>query len=309
MSYSLLLLAILLLSLLILRIIPRRPLHEFFADLKTDPDVQKWMDFQNKEYCPLWNDLMEIAMKNDQADALAEETPPNMEDYSKKVETKVPEKKQLFAADTSKKPLPKIPEEKPLNMADKSKKLAEYSKKVQDDLNKKNGTAITFVVCSPITPEMSFKTLLQLVPEGPQNYLDSLNMINTKMADAIQQVNAALANEGFTPFKREFEYVDNPDTTTTYTSTDGTNITFTTKPKTPEEQKQEADQEQIILVRIKAILKELDKIRAEMKRAIQQKAQLEEIKKKGEDGSLYTSDGSKPSAKEYGPANGRLFFN
>jgi len=193
---------------------------------------------------------------------------------------------------------------------DQQLNLADYSKKVQNDWNKEKNTNITFVLCTtPITADMPMKTLLTLVPEGPQNYLDSLNMINAKMADAIQQVNAALANEGFTPFKREFEYVDNPDTTTTYTSTDGTNITFTTKPKTPEEQKQEADQEQIILVRIKAILKDLDKIRGEMKKAIQQKAQLDEIKKKGEDGSLYSKDGTVPKAKNYGPANGRLFFN
>jgi hypothetical protein len=156
---------------------------------------------------------------------------------------------------------------------------------------------------------MSLKTLLQLVPEGSQNYLDSLSFMNDKMADAIQQVNAALANEGFTPFKREFEYKDNPDTTTTYTSTDGTNITFTTKPKTPEEQKEEALQQPILQNRIKTILQNLDKIRAEMKKARQQKAQLDEIKKKGEDGSLYSSDGTVPKAKEYGPANGRLFYN
>ena len=264
MPYSLLLgILFLFLFLLLLRIIPRRPLHEFFADLKTDPDIQTWIDFQNKEYCPLWNDLMEIAMKNDQAD---------------------------------------IPKDQQLN-------LANYSKKVQSTWNEEKNTNITFVPCTtPITADMPMKTLLQLVPEGSQNYLDSLNMINTKMADAIQKVNAALANEGFTPFKREFEYVDNPDTTTTYTSTDGTNITFTTKPKTPEEQKAEANQQQFLLSRIKAIVQDLDNIRAEMKKARQQKAQLDEIKKKGEDGSLYSSDGTVPNAKEYGPANGRLFY-
>jgi hypothetical protein len=262
MSYSLLLVAILLLSLLILRIIPQKPLREFFADFKTDPDIQTWIDFQNKEYCPFWTDLMEIASKNDQADK--------------------PKDQQLT--------------------------LADYSKTVQNTWNKDNNTNITFVLCSPITADMPLTTLLQLVPEGPQNYLDSLNVLTTKMANAIHQVNAALKNEGFTPFKREFEYVDNPDTTTTYTSTDGTNITFTTKPKTPEEQKQEADQQQLLLQRIKAILKELDKIREQMKKARQQKAQLEEIKKKGEDGSLYSKDGTVPKAKSYGPPNGRLFY-
>jgi hypothetical protein len=40
-----------------------------------------------------------------------------------------------------------------------------------------------------------------------------------------------------------------------------------------------------------------------------QKAQLEEIKRKAEDGSLYSKQGTVPAAKEYGPANGRLFFN
>ena len=296
MSYSLLLLAILLLSLLILRIIhlPRRPLLELFADLKTDPDIQTWMDFQNKEYCPLWNDLMEIAMKNDQAEISDQPLNPDTSSKKPSINELMEIAKKNEQVNTPKDPL----------------KIANYSKKVQNDWNKEKNTNITFVLCStPITADMPMKTLLTLVPEGPQNYLDSLNMINTKMADAIQQVNAALANEGFTPFKREFEYVDNPDTTTTYTSTDGTNITFTTKPKTPEEQKQEADQEQIILVRIKAILKDLDKIRGEMKKAIQQKAQLDEIKKKGEDGSLYSKDGTIPTAKNYGPANGRLFFN
>ena len=265
MPYSLLLgILFLFLFLLLLRIIPRRPLHEFFADLKTDPEVQIWIDFQNKEYCPLWNDLMEIAMKNDQAD---------------------------------------IPKDQQLN-------LANYSKKVQSTWNKEKNTNITFVPCTtPITADMPMKTLLQLVPEGPQNYLDSLKFMNDKMADAIQKVNAALKNEGFTPFKREFEYVDNPDTTTTYTSTDGTNITFTTNPKTPEERKVEANQQQFLLTRIKAIVQDLDKIRAEMKKAKQQRAQLDEIKKKGEDGSLYSSDGSVPKAKSYGPPNGRLFYN
>jgi len=270
MPYSLLLgILFLFLFLLLLRIIPRRPLHEFFADLKTDSDFQKWMDFQNKEYCPLWNDLMEIASKNDQADK---------------------------------------PKDQQLNLAD-------YSKKVQDDWNKGltivlKKPPITFVLCNtPITPDIPIKTLLQLVPEGPQNYLDSLNVLNTKMADAIQKVKDALKNEGFTPFKREFEYVDNPDTTTTYTSTDGTNITFTTNPKTPEEQKEEANQQQFLLSRIKAIVQDLDKIRAEMKRAKDQQATLDEIKKKAEDGSLYSSDGSIPKAKSYGPPNGRLFYN
>jgi hypothetical protein len=41
----------------------------------------------------------------------------------------------------------------------------------------------------------------------------------------------------------------------------------------------------------------------------QQKALLEEIKKKSEDGSLYSKEGTVPAAKEYGPAHGRLFFN
>jgi len=271
MSYSLLLVALLLLSLLLLRIIhlPRRPLLEFFADFKTDPDFQTWMDFQNKEYCPLWNELMETASKNDQADK---------------------------------------PKDQQLNLAD-------YSKKVQDDWNRLltivlKKPPITFVLCNiPITIDIPIKTLLQLVPEGPQNYLDSLNVLNTKMADAIQKVKDALKNEGFTPFKREFEYVDNPDTTTTYTSTDGTNITFTTDPKTPEERKIEANQQQFLLARIKAIVQNLDTIRAEMKKAKQQRAQLDEIKKKAEDGSLYSKDGSVPKAKSYGPPNGRLFYN
>jgi len=268
MPYSLLLgILFLFLFLLLLRIIPQKPLYEFFADLKSDPDFQAWMDFQNKEYCPLWNDLMETASKNDQGDK---------------------------------------PKDQQLNLAD-------YSKKVQDDLNKTLTLAkkpnVTFVLCSPITPDWPMKSLLQLVPEGPQNYLDSLKFMNDKMADAIQKVNDALKNEGFTPFKREFEYVDNPDTTTTYTSTDGTNITFTTNPKTPEERKVEANQQQFLLTRIKAIVQDLDKIRAEMKKAKQQRVQLEEIKKKAEDGSLYSKDGSVPKAKSYGPPNGRLFYN
>ena len=216
MPYSLLLgILFLFLFLLLLRIIPQKPLYEFFADLKSDPDFQTWMDFQNKEYCPLWNDLMEIARANDQADK---------------------------------------PKDQQLNLAD-------YSKKVQDDWNRENNTNIAFVLCgTPITIDMPISTLLQLVPEGPQNYLDSLNVLNTKMADALKKVNDALKNEGFTPFTRVFQYVDNPDTTTTYTSTDGTNITFTTNPKPPEEQKREVDQQQILITRIKAILQDLDKI-------------------------------------------------
>lgn len=270
MSYSLLLLAILFLLLLILRILhnPRRPLLESFANLKTDPDFQRWMEFQNNEYCSFWNEFMEIASKNDQAE---------------------------------------IPKDQQLNLAD-------YSKKLQDNLNKLmtiiKRPNITFVVCNtPITTDMPLSTLLTLVPEGPQNYLDSVGFMIMKMNDAIQKVNDALKNEGFTPFKREFEYVDNPDTTTTYTSTDGTNITFITPPKTPEEQKVEAEQTDIIQSRIKAILQGLDSIRAQIKKAKGQKAQLEEIKKKGEDGSLYSKDGSVPKAKSYGPPNGRLFYN
>ena len=264
MSYSLLLLTILLISLLILKILPQRPLREFFADFKTDPDVQKWIEFQNKEYCPLWNDLMEIARANDQADK---------------------------------------PKDQQLNLAD-------YSKKVQDDWNRENNTNIAFVLCgTPITIDMPISTLLQLVPEGPQNYLDSLNVLNTKMADALKKVNDALKNEGFTPFTRVFQYVDNPDTTTTYTSTDGTNITFTTNPKPPEEQKREVDQQQILITRIKAILQDLDKIREQMKKARQQKAQLDETKKKAEDGSLFSKDGTVPTAKQHEPTKSRLFFN
>ena len=264
MPYSLLLgILFLFLFLLLLRILPRKPLRELFADLKTDSDFQTWMDFQNTEYCPVWNELMEIARKNDQVD-------------------------------------------KP---ADQQLNLADYSKKVQNDWNQKNGTNITFVTCNtPITADMTLSKLLTLVPEGPQNYLDSLNVLNTNMANAIQQVNAALNNEGFTPFIREFEYKDNPDTSTTYTSIDGTNITFTTDPKTPEEQKTVDNQLQILLDRIKAILQKVDTIRTEMKRAKDQKAQLDKIKTRGEDGSLYSKTDTVPAAKEYGPANGRLFY-
>ena len=262
MPYSLLLgILFLFLFLLLLRIIPQRPLREFFADIRTNPDVQRWMEFQNNEYCPFWNELMDIARKNDQADK---------------------------------------PKEQQLN-------LANYSKKVQDDWNSSHNTKAVFVTCdTPITKEMPLSKLLQLVPEGPQNYLESLYVLNSKMADAIQQVNAALKNEGFTSFAEGFD--ETTENTITCTSSDGTTTT-TTVPKTPEEQKREAVQTQTLMSRIKPILQTLDTIRSEMKKAKQQKAQLDEIKKKAEDGSLYSKDGTVPVAKQYGPPNGRLFFN
>jgi len=261
MPYSLLLgILFLFLFLLLLNLLGQRPLREFFVDVRTDPDVQKWMDFQNNQYCPLWNDLMEIASKNDQAE---------------------------------------IPKEQQLN-------LANYSKKVQDDWNNSHPTNAVFVRCdTPVTKEMPLSKLLPLVPEGAKNYLESLYVLNVKMGDAIQQVNAALANEGFTSFIEGF---DDTMKTTTCTSSDGTTTT-TTVPKTPEEQQKEAEQTSILMTRIKAIFKDFDAIQAEMKKAKQQKAQLDDIKRKAEDGSLYSKDGTVPTAKNYGPPNGRLFFN
>jgi hypothetical protein len=193
-----------------------------------------------------------------------------------------------------------VPKDQQLN-------LANYSKKVQDDWNSSHNTTAVFVRCdTPVTKEMPLSKLLQLVPEGPQNYLDGLYVLNTKMADAIQQVNAALENEGFTSFKEGFD--ETTENTITCTSSDGTTTT-TTVPKTPEEQKQEAVQTQTLISRIKPILQTLDTIRKEMEKAKQQKAQLDDIKRKAEDGSLYSKDGTVPTAKNYGPPNGRLFFN
>jgi hypothetical protein len=289
MPYSLLLgILFLFLFLLLLRIISRRPLREHFADLKTNPDFQKWMDFQNTEYCPLWNELMEIARKNDQTEVpqLDPDTSAKRPSINELME--ISKKNEQASTSTS------------------SLKLANYSKKVQDDWNRDKNTNITFVLCSPITSNMPLSKLLQIVPLGPQNYLDSLNVLNTTMSDAVQKVNDALANEGFTSLIEGFN--EGTEKTVTCTSSDGTTTT-TIVPKTPEERKQEADQTTILMARIKAILQDLDKIRAEMAKARQQKAELDTIRKKGEDGSLFSKDGTVPVAKEYGPANGRLFYN
>lgn len=261
MPYSLLLgILFLFLFLLLLNLLGQKSLRESFADVRTNPNVQKWMEFQTKEFCPLWNEMMEIARKNDQVD-------------------------------------------KP---SDQQLSLPDYCKKVQDDWNSSHNTTAVFVKCdTPVTKDMPLSKLLAIVPEGPQNYLENLYVLNAKMGDAIQQVNDALANEGFTSLKEGF----NDDMkTTTCTSSDGTTTT-TTVPKTPEEQQKEAQQTSVLMTRINAILKDLDTIKAEMTKAKQQKAQLDDIKKKGENGSLYSSDGTIPVAKSYGPANGRLFFN
>lgn len=260
MPYSLLLgILFLFLFLLLLNLLGQRPLREYFADIRTNPDVQAWIDFQNNQFCPLWTELIEIGRKNDQADT---------------------------------------PKDKQLNFAD-------YCKKLQNDWSIIMSKKITFVVCdTPVTKEMPLSKLLPLVPEGSAPYLDSLQFLNFKMGDAIKKVNEALKNEGFTSFAEGFENTK----TVTCTSSDGTTTT-TTVPKTPEEQKLEADQTLALMLRINAIMKDRDAIIAQMALVRKQKARLEEIKKKAEDGSLYSKEGTVPAAKEYGPANGRLFFN
>ena len=260
MPYSLLLgILFLFLFLLLLNLLGQRPLREFFADIRTNPDVQAWIDFQNNQFCPLWTELMEIGRQNDQADK---------------------------------------PKDQQLNFAD-------YCKQLEGIWSIVRSKKITFVKCDvPVTKEMPLSKLLPLVPEGSTPYLDSLEFLNFKMGDAIKKVNEALKNEGFTSFAEGFENTN----TITCTSSDGTTTT-TTVPKTPEEQKREADQTLILMSRINAIMKDRDAIIAQMTKAKQQKARLEEIKKKAEDGSLYSKEGTIPAAKEYGPANGRLFFN
>ena len=259
MPYSLLLgILFLFLFLLLLNLLGQRPLRESFVDIRTNPAVQKWMDFQTNEFCPLWTEMMDIARKNDQVDV-----------------------QQLS--------------------------LPDYCKKVQDDWNRSHNTTAVFVTCdTPVTKEMPLSKLLAIVPEGPQNYLENLYVLNAYMANAIQQVNDALANEGFTSLKEGFD--ESTEKTTICTSSDGTTTT-TTRPKTPEEQQQEAQQTSVLMTRIQAILKDLDTIKAEMTKAKQQKAQLDVIKKKGENGSLYSKDGTIPVAKQYTPTKTRLFFN
>jgi len=289
MPYSLLLgILFLFLFLLLLRILSRRPLREHFADLKTNSDFQKWMNFQNTEYCPLWNELMEIAMKNDEADVPQPDPDTSAKRPSVNELAEISKKNEQASTSTS-----------PL-------KLANYSKKVQDDWNRDRNTNITFVLCSPITSDMPLTKLLQIVPNGPQNYLDSLNVLNTNMTDAVQKVNDALANEGFTSLIEGFD--EGTEKTVVCNSSDGTTTT-TIVPKTPEEQNEEAKQLTILMARIKAILQDLDKIRAEMDKARQLKAQLDSTRKKGEDGSLFSKDGAVPSAPAHGPANGRLFYD
>jgi hypothetical protein len=260
MPYSLLLgILFLFLFLLLLNLLGQRPLREFFVDIKTDPDVQAWIDFQNNQFCPLWTELIEIGRKNDQVDK---------------------------------------PKDQQLNFAD-------YCKQLEGIWSVARSKKITFVKCDvPVTKDMPLSKLLPLVPEGSTPYIDSLQFLYVKMGIAIKQVDEALENEGFTPFAEGFDDMK----TTTCTSSDGTTTT-TTVPKTPEEQKQEADQTLTLMTRIKAIMKDRDTIMSLMTMVRQQKTRLDEIKKRADDDSLYSKDGAVPTLKQYGPPNGRLFFD
>jgi len=229
-----------------------------------------WIDFQNHQFCPFWNDILENARKNDQAD---------------------------------------LPPDQQLNRA-------QYALKLQGDWNNDNGTNVTLVVCeTPPVATMSPSTLVKLVPEGPQNYLDSLNLVNTKLKNAIDQVNTALNNEGFTSFTKEFQCQTNDDGSTTCTARDdlATCQILSQAQKqatmTPEQRKLDDLQIKTILERVKAINQSIDTIKQNMNLVKKQKTQLEEVKRKGEDGSLYSKDGTVPTQKYHEPTKTRLFFN
>ena len=269
MSYSLLLILALFLGLLVLHL-SAFPRLEFFVDFSADSDLATWIKFQNNEFCPFWNDILDYAKKNDQAD---------------------------------------LPPEEQLGRA-------QYALKLQEDWNTANNTHIKLVVCetSPVAT-MSPSTLIKLVPEGPQNYLDSLNMIISKLKSAIDQVNAALHNEGFTSFTKEFECQTNDDGSITCTAKDDSRTCQIPSQEqkeaamTPEEKDKNELLRTTILSRVKSINQSIDVIRKNMNTIRNQKAQLDEIKRKGEDGSLYSKDGTVPTQKHHEPTKTRLFFN